>query len=34
MGLTEDERKAVIILRLNNARQTLDDAKIIADNKL
>jgi len=34
MGLTEDERKAVVLLRLNNARQTLEDTKIIANNKL
>jgi uncharacterized protein (UPF0332 family) len=34
MKLTEDERKAVVLLRLNNAKQTLEDAKIIADNKL
>jgi len=34
MGLTDDERKAVVSLRLNNAKQTLEDAKIIADNKL
>ena len=34
MSLTEDERKAVVLLRLNNARQTLEDAKIIANNKL
>ena len=34
MGLTEDERESVVLLRLNNARQTLEDAKIIADNKL
>jgi uncharacterized protein (UPF0332 family) len=34
MGLTEDERKAVVSLRLNNARQTLEDAKLIASNKL
>jgi len=34
MGLTEDERNAVVFLRLNNAKQTLDDAKIIAENKL
>jgi uncharacterized protein (UPF0332 family) len=34
MGLTEDERKAVVSLRLDNAKQTLEDAKIIANNKL
>ena len=34
MGLTEDERKAIVQLRLDNARQTLEDAKIIVDNKL
>ena len=34
MGLTEDERKAVVLLRLNNARQTLEDTKIIVNNKL
>jgi len=34
MGLTDDERKAVVLLRLNNARQTLEDAKIIANSKL
>jgi len=34
MGLTDDERKAVVLLRLDNARQTLEDAKIIANNKL
>ena len=34
MGLTEDERKAIVLLRLDNAKQTLADAKIIADNKL
>ena len=34
MGLTEDERRAVVLLRLNNARQTLEDAKIIVHNKL
>jgi len=34
MALTEDERKAVVLFRLNNARQTLEDAKIIAANKL
>jgi len=34
MKLTEDERNAVVLLRLNNARQTLEDAKIIAKNKL
>jgi len=34
MGLTEDERQAIVVLRLNNAKQTLDDAKIIANNKL
>ena len=34
MGLTEDERKAVVSLRLDNARQTLEDAKFIANNKL
>jgi uncharacterized protein (UPF0332 family) len=34
MGLTEDERKAIVLLRLDNARQTLEDAKIIANNKL
>ena len=34
MGLTDDERNILVSLRLNNARQTLEDAKIIADNKL
>jgi len=34
MGLTEDERKAVVSLRLDNAKRTLEDAKIIANNKL
>ena len=34
MRLTEDERKAIVSLRLGNARQTLEDAKIIANNKL
>jgi len=34
MKLTEDERKSLVLLRLNNARQTLEDARIIADNKL
>ena len=34
MGLTEDERKSLVLMRLNNARQTLEDAKIIAGNKL
>jgi len=34
MGLTEDERNAIVLLRLNNAKQTLEDAKIIANNKL
>jgi len=34
MKLTEDERSAIILLRMNNARQTFEDAKIIADNKL
>jgi len=34
MGLTDDERKAIVQLRLDNARQTLEDAKIIVDNKL
>jgi len=34
MGLTEDERKAIVSLRLDNAKQTLEDAKIIANNKL
>jgi uncharacterized protein (UPF0332 family) len=34
MKLTEDERNAVILLRLNNARRTLEDAKIIANNQL
>lgn len=34
MGLTEDERKAVVSLRLENAKQTLEDAKVIANNKL
>jgi uncharacterized protein (UPF0332 family) len=34
MGLTDEERKAIVLLRLNNARQTLEDAKIIAHNKL
>ena len=34
MGLTEDERKSIVSLRLDNARQTLEDAKIIANNKL
>jgi len=34
MGLTDDERKAIVLLRLDNAKQTLEDAKIIVDNKL
>jgi uncharacterized protein (UPF0332 family) len=34
MGLTDDERKAIVLLRLDNAKQTLEDAKIIANNKL
>ena len=34
MGFTEDEKKAIVILRLNNAKQTLEDAKIIANNNL
>jgi len=34
MGLTEDERKSIVLLRLDNAKQTLEDAKIIANNKL
>ena len=34
MGLTEDERKAIVSLRLSNAKQTLEDAKIIANNRL
>jgi uncharacterized protein (UPF0332 family) len=34
MGLTDSERKAIVSLRLDNARQTLEDAKIIANNKL
>jgi len=34
MGLTEDERQAVVLLRLDNARQTFEDAKIIISNKL
>ena len=34
MGLTEDERKALVSMRMNNARQTLEDAKIIANSKL
>ena len=33
MGLTEEERKAVVALRLDNAKQTLEDAKFIADGK-
>jgi uncharacterized protein (UPF0332 family) len=34
MELTEDERNSLVSLRLNNAKQTLEDARIIADNKL
>ena len=34
MGLTEDERNALVSLRLNNAKQTLEETKIIANNKL
>ena len=34
MVLTEEERKAIVLLRLNNAKQTLEDAKIIANNRL
>ena len=34
MGLTDDERNAIVVLRLDNARQTLNDVKIIIDNKL
>ena len=34
MGLTEDERTAIVQLRLDNAKQTLEDAKIIIDNKI
>ena len=34
MGLTEEDRKTVVLLRLNNAWQTLEDAKFIANNKL
>ena len=34
MGLTEDERNAIVSLRLANATQTLEDVHIIARNKL
>jgi uncharacterized protein (UPF0332 family) len=34
MRLTEDERNAIVLLRLDNAKQTLEDARIIATNKL
>ena len=34
MGLTRDERDAIVLLRLQNARQTLEDAKIIVHSKL
>jgi uncharacterized protein (UPF0332 family) len=34
MGLTEEEKRAIVLLRLNNARQTLEDAKIIANSNL
>ena len=34
MRLTEDERQSLVLLRLDNARQTLEDTKIIAKNKL
>jgi len=34
MGLTEDERKSLVLMRLNNAKQTLEDAKIIVGQKL
>ena len=34
MGLTDEERKSVVLLRLDNAKQTLEDAKIIANNRL
>ena len=34
MGFTEDEKNAIVFLRLNNARQTLEDVKIIVNNKL
>ena len=34
MKLTNDERKAVVSSRLDNARATLADAIIIANNKL
>jgi len=34
MGLTDADRKSIVSLRLDNARQTLADAKIIANNKL
>ena len=34
MGLTDKERESVVLLRLDNAKQTLEDAKIIANNKL
>ena len=34
MKLTDDERKSLVLMRLNNAKQTLEDAKIIAETKL
>jgi len=34
MGLTEDERNAIVSLRIANAMQTLEDTKIIVNNKL
>jgi hypothetical protein len=34
MKFTDDEKKALVLLRLNNAKQTFEDTKIIVDNKL
>ncbi len=34
MGLTEDEKNAVVLLRMKNARETLEDTKVIVRNKL
>ena len=34
MRLTEEEKNEIVSLRLDNAKQTLEDAKIIANSKL
>ena len=34
MGLTEDEKNAVVLLRMKNARETLEDTTVIVRNKL